>query len=144
MKVRYVKLEELIEEYAQNKHEYDFIKKECDRGNSKIKDLMTELNLDVYTTDEHKVIKSIQHRQTLNEDVLLDYFLTVPAYHKIAQVYGIVKTKSYVDMDALEKAIYDGGFSDEQLLELNKAKEYKDVVTLRLTKNKKKENEDVY
>ena len=43
--------------------------------------------------------------------------------------------------DALEKAIYDGKLTQDQLLELDRAKEVKEVVTLRVTKIKKKKED---
>ena len=138
------KLEGLIPLYAKDKEAFDYNKKLCDSENAQIKKLMTELDLDTYMTEEYKVTKSIQVRQKLNEDILLDMFLTIPAFRKIADDYKILQTKSYVDMDVLEKAIYDGGFSNEQLLELNKAMESKEIVSLRISKAKKQEDEDVY
>ena len=57
-----------------------------------------------------------------------------------ARAIGIIKTKEYVDFDALEKAIYNGLLPGETLLEMDKAREVKEVVTLRVTKIKK-ENE---
>lgn len=137
------RLENLIPQYAKNKSEFDYRKKLCDKDNAEIKRIMTDLNLEDYLTEEYKVTKTIQHRQKLNEDILLDMFLNQGGLKEIAKEYGIIKTKSYVDMDVLEKAIYDGGFSNDDLLELNKAMDSKDIVTLRISKIKE-EKEDVY
>lgn len=139
------KLENLIPQYADNKSELDYFKKICDAENYQIKRLMTELNLDDYCTEKYKVTKSVQNRQNLNEDILLDMFLNNRVLKETASKYNIVKTKSYVDMEALEKAIYDEGFSNEELLLLNKAMESKEIVSLRISKIKKeKENKDVH
>lgn len=124
-------LDELIPQYAQNKAEMDSYKKICDSENAQIKALMAELDDPVYEAGGYKATYSIQERESMNEDILLD----------IAHHFGlseIVKTKEYIDFDALEKAIYDGKISDDILLEMNKAKEVKEVVTLRVTKIKKK------
>ena len=124
-------LDELIPQYAQNKAEMDSYKKICDSENAQIKALMAELDDPVYEAGGYKATYSVQERESMNEDILLD----------IAHHFGlseIVKTKEYIDFDALEKAIYDGKISDDILLEMNKAKEVKEVVTLRVTKIKKK------
>lgn len=124
-------LDELIPQYAQNKAEMDSYKKICDSENAQIKALMAELDDPVYEAGGYKATYSVQERESMNEDILLD----------IAHHFGlseIVKTKEYIDYDALEKAIYDGKISDDILLEMNKAKEVKEVVTLRVTKIKKK------
>lgn len=124
-------LDELIPRYAQNKAEMDSYKKICDSENAQIKALMADLDDPVYEAGGYKATYSVQERESMNEDILLD----------IAHHFGlseIVKTKEYIDFDALEKAIYDGKISDDVLLEMNKAKEVKEVVTLRVTKIKKK------
>lgn len=124
-------LDELIPQYAQNKAEMDSYKKICDSENAQIKALMADLDDPVYEAGGYKATYSVQERESMNEDILLD----------IAHHFGlseIVKTKEYIDFDALEKAIYDGKISDDILLEMNKAKEVKEVVTLRVTKIKKK------
>lgn len=124
-------LDELIPQYAQNKAEMDSYKKICDSENAQIKALMAELDDPVYEAGGYKATYSVQERESMNEDILLD----------IAHHFGlseIVRTKEYIDFDALEKAIYDGKISDDILLEMNKAKEVKEVVTLRVTKIKKK------
>ena len=139
------KLENLIPQYASNKSELEYYKKISDAENSQIKRIMTELDLEDYITEDYKVVKSIQHRQKLNEDILLDMFLMDTTLNAIAKKYGIIKTKSYVDVDVLEKAIYDGGFTDAELLTLNAAMESKEIVTLRVSKIKReKEDKDVY
>jgi len=129
-------LDELIPQYAQNKAEMDSYKKICDSENAQIKTLMADLDDPVYEAGGYKATYSVQERESMNEDVLLD----------IAHHFGlseIIKTKEYIDFDALEKAIYDGKISDDVLLEMNKAKEVKEVVTLRVTKiKKKKEDKD--
>ena len=137
------RLENLIPQYATNKSEMEYYKKICDGENAQIKRLMSELDLEEYLTEKYKVTKTVQHRQKLNEDILLDMFLNDSALADAAKKYKIVRTKSYVDMEALEKAIYDEGFSSDELLLLNKAMESKEIVSLRISKIKK-ETDDVH
>ena len=136
MSERFQRLDKLIPQYAVNKSELDNYKKICDKDNAQIKAIMGELALSWYKTDDYKISRIIQKREKLNEDILLDLFIQDTDLKDIAGRYNIIKLKEYIDMDALEKAIYNGGLSDGDLLKLNKAKETKEVITLRLSKIK--------
>ena len=124
-------LDTLIPRYAANKAEMDDYKKICDRENAEIKSIMRDFVVSSYEASGYKATYSVSERTSMNEEMLLD----------IAHNYGIpeiVKTKEYIDYDALEKAIYDGNISEEILLEMDKAKTVKEVVTLRVSKVKQK------
>ena len=127
-------LDTLIPRYAENKTVLEYYKEICDKENAEIKAIMKDFAVQHYEAKDYKASYSVSTRETMKEDVLLE----------IAHHYGIpeiVKTKEYIDFDALEKAIYNGAISNEILLEIDKAKEVKEVVTLRVTKLKKKEKE---
>lgn len=127
-------LDKLIPQYAMNKTEADAYKKLCDKENAQIKALMADLDNPVYETGGYKATYSVSTRESMNEDKLLE----------IAHIYGIseiVKTKEYIDFDILEDAIYKGRISEDVLMEMNKAREVKEVVTLRVTKIKEKKND---
>ena len=124
-------LDSLIPRYAANKAEMDDYKKICDKENAEIKAIMGDLAVQHYEAGGYKASYSVQQRESMNEDMLLEIA------HRF-EIPGIVKTKEYIDFDALEKAIYDGNISDDILLEMDKAKEVKQVVTLRVTKVKEK------
>lgn len=134
-------LNELIPRYAQNKLELDSYKKICDKENAEIKAIMTDLVLPTHEAGGYKATCTVSERENLNEEILLSLFSSVPGFVQISNDYGIIKNKPYIDFDALEKAIYDEKLSNEQLLELNKAKEVKKVTTLRISKIKQKEIE---
>ncbi len=128
-------LDTLIPQYAQNKADMDSYKKICDRENAQIKAIMKDFAIQNYEAENYKATYTISERESMNEEILLG----------IAHHYGIseiVKTKEYIDFDALENAIYNGKISSEILQEMDKAKEVKEVVTLRVTKVKKKEKEN--
>lgn len=126
-------LDTLIPQYAANKAELDGYKKICDNENSKIKEIMKDFVLTHYEAGGYKASYSVSERESMNESMLLD----IAHKHGISE---IVKTKEYIDFDALEDAIYNNRISQEVLLEMDKAKEVKEVVTLRVTKIKEKEN----
>lgn len=125
------KLDTLIPQYAENKNMLDDYKKICDKENKQIKKLMTD---DTYETGGYKATKSIQTRESFNED----RFLAIASLHRVFRDIGIIKTKEYVDIEALESAIYKGMLDKETLMEIDKCRESKEVVTLKVTKIKEK------
>ena len=137
-KINIVSLDDLILRYANNKAEFDSYKKLCDTDNAKIKELMLAEDISEKQVEGYKATCTVSQRETMKEDILISMFTSVPEFIALAEEYSIVKQKPYVDFDALEKVIYDGKLSNEQLLELDKAKESKDVVTLRISKVKNK------
>ena len=129
-------LDELIPQYALNKSEFDAYKKLCDRDNAKIKDIMSKADEKTHIAGGYKATYTVSKRETMNEDVLLSLFTSVPSFVAIAENYGIVKNKPYIDFDVLEKVIYNGQLTNEQLVDISKAKEVKEVVTLRVSRVK--------
>lgn len=128
------RLDELIPQYASNKNEMDAYKKLCDKENAEIKSIMKDLALQKYEAGEYKATYTISKRETMDEEILLE----------IAHQFGIpeiVKTKEYIDFDALENAIYNGKISPEILTEMDRARSVKEVVTLRVSKKKGDNNE---
>lgn len=124
------KLDILIPQYAENKSMLDDYKKICDKENKQIKELMTD---DTYEAGGYKATKSVQIRESLNED----RFLAIASWHRIFRDIGIIKTKEYVDTEALESAIYKGMLDKEALMEIDKCRESKEVVTLKVSRIKK-------
>lgn len=131
-------LDELIPIYAENKREMESYKKLCDEQNAQIKDIMKDIKDGTYITGGYKAMRIVSEKETMNEDMLISLFTSVPAFVAIADSYDIVKTKPYIDFDVLEKIMYDGVLSDEQIVELGKATSVKEVVSLRITKIKEK------
>ena len=128
------RLDLLIDRYVENKSVLDEYKKIVDKENADIKSIMMDGELKEYSTDHYKASCTVSVRETMKEDVLLD----------IAHSYGIseiVKTKEYIDFDALENAIYNNRIPQDVLLEMDKAKETKEIITLRVTKRKEKSKE---
>ena len=127
-----VSLDTLIPQYAENKSILDDYKKICDDENKQIKELMDEGS---YEVDGWKATKTISTRETMNEEKLLavakknGYYLS-----------DIIKTKEYIDMDKLEALLYKGNISKEVLMEIDKCRESKEVVTLRISKIKEKKD----
>lgn len=128
-------LDTLIPQYTVNKNELDSYKKLCDKENAQIKAIMKDFVVTEYEAGGYKASYIVSKRETLNEEKLLE----------VAHQFGIseiVKTKEYIDFDALEKAIYDGRISEDIMMEMDKAKEVKEVVTLRVAKIKQKKESE--
>lgn len=120
-------LEELISHYYLNKTEADSYKKIVDKDNAAIKAIMLEEELTELTTEDGiKATCTISEKESFVEDALIDKI-------KSLGVEGIVKQREYVDMEALENAIYHGQIN---AAELASCQEKKQVVTLRVSRAK--------
>ena len=127
-----VSLDTLIPQYAENKSMLDDYKKICDDENKQIKELMEEGS---YEAGGWKATKTISTRETMNEEKLLAVVKNNGYY-----LSDIIKTKEYIDMDKLEALLYKGNISKEVLMEIDKCRESKEVVTLRISKVKEKKD----
>mgnify|MGYP007122053743 CR=1 FL=1 len=124
-------LDSLIPQYAENKSKQDEIKKLCDKENAEIKSIMQNFALPKYVAGEYKATYTIQKRESINEEMLLE----------IAHQFGIpeiVKTKEYIDFDALERAIYNNLIPEDVLHQMDAATTIKEVPTLKVSKVKTK------
>ena len=133
----YKELEETIDTYALNKSEKDSYDKLVKESGDKIKSMMCDAELLKYSTKTNTISYVVQHRQSFDEAKLIGIIHA----NNLPQSLGIIKTKEYIDEDALESAIYKGEISEEVMEQIQSCLESKDVVTLRLSKSKKKEDE---
>lgn len=122
-------LDVLIPIYAANKAELDSYDKLCKKDNATIKKLMLEAGEDVHIAGGFKATRTVQHRESFNDDALLE----VCKKHNITEV---VKVKEYVDMDALEDYLYNNEMTEELATDLSDCKTTKEVVTLKVTEVK--------
>lgn len=127
-------LDELIPSYAENKSELDSYKKICESENNAIKEKMLEIGQDEYSAGGYKAKRSVSERVSIDEDKLL----TVMKKHYLVEV---IKTREYVDMDALENYLYhvdEDPAIQELLADIDKCREVKEVVQLRVSKERSK------
>lgn len=120
-------LQETVERFYANKTEADYFKKIADKDNTRIKEIMIENGINDFETPDLKVTCSTSERLDFVEEALM-------AYLKENEISDVIKTKEYVDMDALENAIYHGKVKAHELASCQTKKE---VITLRVTKLKK-------
>lgn len=123
-------LEELIPVYGEQNTKCNALKKVVTDLNSKIKTAIHEAkkeNKDI-TVNGWNCKLSVDDSPVMNEARLIDF----AKKHKI----DIIRTKEYIDFDALEKLIYAGDISKEILLEMDTCKDANSKETLRVTKSK--------
>ena len=125
-------LKELINAYGLNKQELDDYKAICDNENKQIKDIMSEAGLKVYETDKYKASYIVSERTSMDEVALL----RVIHSNNIPNSLGIIKTREYIDEDALESAIYNKEIPDDVMNQISDCMIKKEVISLKLTKAK--------
>lgn len=131
-------LDELIPSYGTNNAQLSELKKVTDAQNKRIKELMAEDNLELYETGDYKATYNVSQRESYDEEKLLTTLKEMWAKRWGAQECPMIKTKEYVDIEALEDAIYVGKLTTEEIAQLKPCINQKEVVTLRVTKRKKK------
>lgn len=122
----------LVDAFAKVKAELEAAKKDVDDRGKEIKQIMQDENLDSFDTGFNTAKFTLQRRETMDESKVI----------AILQKRGfdgkIVKLKPYVDMDALESAIYHDELPKEVQDELSACVIVKEIPTLKVTKNKEK------
>ena len=129
IKPEYEKLTTLIPEYYEHKQEYDEIDKICKAENADIKRLMEKSKLSDFTVDDITAKYIIAKKESFNEVRLLDVL-------KKHGLDNLIKTREYVDMDALENALYHNEIETDIIMEMDKCKESKETIQLRVSKKK--------
>ncbi len=119
-------LQELVPRYAHSKQEADSYKKLAEQDNAEIKSIMLKEKLDTFTAGGWTASCTVSEKEALNEEGLI-------AYLKKNKVKGLIKKREYIDMDALESAIYKGEIDAAALAPYQEKKE---VVTLRIKKER--------
>lgn len=121
------RLIDLLPVYFAQKSQMDLIKKEVDKENAEIKNIMAESGITEIISEDIRASYSVSTRQDFVEEALI-------AKLKEMKVRGVIKKKEYVDMEALENAIYNGNINAAELAPCQTIKE---VATLRVNKIKK-------
>ena len=126
------KLSMLVDAFAEVKAKFEAVKKDVDDRGKEIKQIMQDENLDSFNTGEYTAKLTLQRRETMDESKV------IAVLQKRGFDGKIVKLKPYVDMDALESAIYHDELPKEVQDELSSCVVVKEIPTLKVTKNKEK------
>ncbi len=124
-----MKTEEMVEKYGTLKDEEKRLKKDLSYASDYLKSYCSDTGEDSLESDHYTVKYVIQHRESLNEAKLMNYLKA----NNLA--LDIIKTKEYIDTDALEAAIYRGEINPEDIAD---CKEFTEVETLRYKEKKEK------
>ena len=125
-------LSKIISSYITNKDLEKEYKDLASTENTRIKTIMEELDISECEDAEGNNVAKVteQKKETFIEERLIQ-FLKDNGYAK-----DIVKTKEYVDMDALESAIYHERIPASVVAEMADCKETKITKVLRISKKK--------
>lgn len=122
-----LKLHDLIPLYYEHNELVKKHKKVANKVGKDIKKIMTEQDITEFATHGLVAKVSASERVDLMEDVLMEKI-------KELGIKGIIKTREYIDMDALETALYNGLINPAMLAQ---AQTKKEVVTLRIRQEAK-------
>ena len=123
-------LSKTIDEYKESKDKENSLKKINNELSENIKSYMHEHNMTTANTDNYTATLSRKDSESLNEDLAIEI---IKENLGGALLASVIKTKEYIDEDALEKLVYNGDFDVNKLA---KAKIVKPTFTLRVTKKK--------
>ena len=127
-------LDELVVAYAFNKGELDSYTKICKEENEQIKAALVELGEDEYSSGGYTVKRIVAVKESMNEAKLLE----------VLRQNGIeapIKTREYVDMDALEAYLYNNTPSIDLARQLEGCRTTTETVQLRLSRTREKKGE---
>ena len=127
-------LDELIPQYAMNKIELDSYTKICKEENEQIKAKLVELGENEYSAGGFTVKRIVAVKESMNEAKLLEVL-------KQNGIDVAVKTREYVDMDALEAYLYNNMPSEDLARQLESCRTTTETVQLRLSKAKANKGE---
>lgn len=120
----------LIESYILNKENEKIYKDNASIENTQIKEIMHDRNITEFSTSMGTATITEQQKETFIEEALIEFLKK----NNIAD--DIVKTREYVDFDALESAIYHEKISTNLVKEMASCKETKTITVLRISKKK--------
>ena len=123
-------LSKTIDEYKESKDKENALKKANNALSENIKSYMHEHDMISADSDKYTATLTKTDKESLNEDLAIEI---IKENLGGALLASVIKTKEYIDEDALEKLVYNGDFDINKLA---KAKIVKSTFTLRVIKKK--------
>ena len=123
-------LSKTIDEYKESKDRENALKKANNALSESIKGYMYEHDMSSADSDKYTATLTKTDKESLNEDLAIEI---IKENLGGALLASVIKTKEYIDEDALERLVYNGDFDINKLA---KAKIVKSTFTLRVTKKK--------
>lgn len=131
----------LVADYGAIDTKVKELKKIQDDEKESIKATLTETNLSSYTAGGYTVTKVVSNREKLDEEKALVILKKDWIYKYGSMECPYIKTREYVDLDALENAIYVGDVDKETIKKLDECREVTTVISLKCAKEKPKKSE---
>lgn len=124
-----------IDDLAKDKAEKTKLEGAIKKASDFVKKKFDELEIEEYTTDNFRAYLQYSNKIDMDEDKIIQI---LKENCKKDDYEKVIRTKEYVDFEALESLIYNGGISAEKL---EPAQTTKTIISL-YTKPVKKEKED--
>lgn len=134
-KVEEANLIKTIDNVAKEKAEKTKLEDSIKTASDFIKKKFEELNIEEFSTADNRAYLQYSNKIEMDEDKVIDI---LKKHCKKDDYQKVIKTKEYVDFEALESLIYNGGISADKL---EPAQTVKTTVSL-YTKKVKKEKKD--
>lgn len=129
-------LQQVIDSYYEQDAKKKALEKELKNKNIFIKNTMNEIGQDLFETDKCKATISYQNKISMDEDKVIE-ILEENCSKK--ELKNVIKTKKYVDYEALESLIYNGGIPAGKL---EPAQNTNVITVLKVLPLKKKESKN--
>ena len=123
-------LSKIIDEYKESKDRENALKKVNNELNENIKSYMHEHNMSSADSEKYTATLTKTDKEFLNDDLAIEL---IKENLEGALLNTVIKTKEYIDEDALEKLVFNGQFD---ISKLERAKIKKTSYTLRVTRRK--------
>ena len=125
-----IDINKIIDLYKESKEKENALKKSNTEMGNNIKSYFQTNGIDRVDTDKYTATVTTSTSESLNEELAIELIKQNLAG---AMLNTVIKTKEYIDEDALEKLVYNGDFD---IAKLAKAKITKTTSTLRVGKKK--------
>lgn len=125
-----IDINKIIDLYKESKDKENALKKSNTEMGNNIKSYFQTKGLDRVDTDKYTATVTTSTSESLNEELAIEI---IKENLGGAMLNTVIKTKEYIDEDALEKLVYNGDFD---ITKLAKAKITKTTSTLRVSKKK--------
>ena len=125
-----IDINKIIDLYKESKDKENALKKSNTEMGNNIKSYFQTNGIDRVDTDKYTATVTTSTSESLNEELAIEI---IKENLGGAMLATVIKTKEYIDEDALEKLVYNGDFD---ITKLAKAKITKTTSTLRVGKKK--------
>ena len=132
-----VKIQDVVDRYCSQKEVQKETDKELKKLSAQIKNYMAEHSDEDVSTKAFTVHIQVRPSESVNEDQMLEVLKNA-----MGDSCPFIRTKEYVDFDALEAAIYNDEVSKETLLELDKCRTVNTTRALTYKRNKEEDEEN--